>query len=228
MTEYRLKTPMSEEDVRKLHVGDKVIFTGKLFSPGLTQLGGQSQRIAEAYRTGQGDSLPFDMRGCALVSGHGKYVKEENRWLFWGFSTASRLNPELPHLIEHAGIRAVMGKGCVGIAYMAGMSDTGKELLDLMAKHGCVAMTGVGGAAITYGKFFHGEQKSYWKEQGRMGKVDEMYAENLGPLNVIMDTHGRSLAIEQTQHMKKAISGIYDKMEIDEYTRKIYPDPFTD
>ena len=71
MAEYRLQTPISEEVIRELKAGDMIYFSGSMFHVGVTAIGGQSTLIAEAVR--KGEKLPFDLRGCAVVSGYGRF-----------------------------------------------------------------------------------------------------------------------------------------------------------
>jgi tartrate dehydratase beta subunit/fumarate hydratase class I family protein len=222
MADFNLKAPLKEADIRKIKLDDKIYYTGKIFHQGQHILGGSSLKVAEAYRTGKGDTLPFDMRGQSVMSGHGTYSEARKQWVYYGFSTAARMNRDVAHLIEDAEIRVVMGKGCIGISYMPGEKDISAELVKVMGKSGCIGVTGVGGCAITYGKFVKGQTKVYWPGKGQ---ITEDYVENLGPLNVIMDTHGGSKSIAQMEDMRKILPKLYDQFGVDELTRQIYPMP---
>ena len=217
MAEYRLQTPISEEVIRELKAGDMIYFSGSMFHVGVTAIGGQSTLIAEAVR--KGEKLPFDLRGCAVVSGYGHFwghAKREGGNSYashLSFSTVSRLNSEVPHLIQYAGIRAIMGKGGVGDPYMPGGKDTSEEILALMAQYGCVAITGVGGCAISYGSYIKGIIE-YWKEKGPNATVIEYKAKDLGPLLVTMDTHHRSHAVDIRKEINKRLPEAYKMLNI--------------
>jgi len=217
MAEYRLQTPISEDAVRELKAGDIVYFTGSMFYIGVSAIGGQSRLIADAAR--KGEKLPFDLRGCAVVSGYGHFWGEDReiscpaRASHFGFSTISRLNPEVPHLIKYVGIRAIMGKGGIGDPYMPGGQDTSDEILALMAKYGCVAITGVGGCAILYGAFLK-QIFEFWKEKGPNARVIDYRVQNIGPLLVTMDTHGNSYAANIKKEIKRKLPEVYKRLNL--------------
>ncbi|MFC2007014.1 fumarate hydratase C-terminal domain-containing protein [Chloroflexota bacterium] len=215
MASWKLKTPISEEDIRKVKVGDYVYFTGGVWSVGLLQLGGQSKFIAEMYKNGREKELPFDLKGSAVISGHGHVEQKDGKFhvAYFGFSTASRLNQEVSHLVQYAGIRAWMGKGGVGPPYMPGGKDQTNEFLDLFAKYGCIACTGVGGCAITYAPFVK-DEKHFWTEKGAHAKVTEVVVENIGPLFVIMDSHHGSRSSEIRQNINTQLPLIYKELGI--------------
>ncbi len=217
MAEYRLQTPITEDAVRELKAGDMVYFTGSMFYVGVSAIGGQSSLIAEAAK--KGEKLPFDLKGCAVVSGYGHFWGEARelggtaRASHFGFSTISRLNPEVPHLIQHVGIRAIMGKGGIGDPYMPGGQDTSEEILALMAHHGCVAITGVGGCAISYGTYLR-EIIEFWKEKGPNARVIDYRVQDIGPLLVTMDTHGNSYAADIKKEIKRKLPEAYRRLNL--------------
>ena len=62
MAEYKLKTPVSEEDVRKLKVGDIVYLDGILIT-GRDQV---HRRALELASKGEKEKLPLNLEGMAL------------------------------------------------------------------------------------------------------------------------------------------------------------------
>ncbi|RKZ27147.1 TRZ/ATZ family protein, partial [bacterium] len=57
MAEYNLTTPLSEDDVRKLRVGDTVFLSGIVY----TARDSAHKRLVEMLE--RGEELPFDLEG---------------------------------------------------------------------------------------------------------------------------------------------------------------------
>jgi tartrate dehydratase beta subunit/fumarate hydratase class I family protein len=103
MAEYHLETPLSEEDVRKLKLGDVVYLSGALYGGS-----GLVSRIIEAIK--KGEKLPFDLKGAVYS---------------YGFTTSARYQVPMPELIKYAGIRAITGKGSVNKPALDAMKTYG-------------------------------------------------------------------------------------------------------
>ena len=173
-----LSTPLSEEVVRSLHVGDEVILSG----PILTARDEAHMKALEMHE--KGELLPFDLRGAAVYHCGPIMSKADEGWklVAAGPTTSSRMNSIEPAFIRAFGVRAVIGKG--------GMS---KPTIDAMKECGCVFLAFTGGAAIIAAQGIESVVSVNWLDLGMPEAVWHLQAEGFGPLIVAIDAHGRSL-----------------------------------
>ena len=59
-TTYKLTTPLSDEDVSKLSIGDVVLLTGTIY----TARDAAHKRLVESLD--KGEKLPFDLKGALI------------------------------------------------------------------------------------------------------------------------------------------------------------------
>ncbi|KJS02151.1 MAG: fumarate hydrolyase [Peptococcaceae bacterium BRH_c4a] len=175
MAEYTLKTPLSEEDVRKLKVGDKVTLEGVVFGI----------RDANLIRMFDGKvPSPVDLTGAACIHtapnvrkvGEGKYEP-----VCIGTTTSSRMDRFTPGLMGQYGVRAVIGK--------AGMMEASMEA---MKRYGGCYLAIVGGAAAWETERIL-EIEGVWWEDLMPEAIWKFQTKNFGPLIVAMDSHGGNL-----------------------------------
>ncbi len=189
MVEYRLKTPLSEEDVRKLNVGDIVYLDGIIYT------GRDEVHIHAIELAKEGKSPPVDFKDMVLFHCGPVMKKDENgEWhvIAAGPTTSSRMNSLEPEFIERFGVRAIIGKG--------GMS---KPTVDAMKKHGAVYLAMTGGAAALAANAFKKVHGVEWLEFGMPEAIWILEAENLGPLVVGIDAHGNSLYEDVEEKVRK-------------------------
>lgn len=141
MAEYTLKTPLTEEDVRKLKVGDKVTLEGVIFGI----------RDANLIRMFDGKvPAPTDLTGAACIHtapnvrkiGEGKYEP-----VCIGTTTSSRMDRFTPGLMEQYGVRAVIGKAGMMEASMEAMKNTAVAIWQSLVER------------------LHGKPIRYWKSK---------------------------------------------------------------
>ena len=179
MVEYHLKTPLSEEDVRKLKVGDVVYISGLIF----TARDAAHKKMLEIYRSG--GNLPFDPRG--LVVYHvGPVVKRVgNSWTIVaaGPTTSARMEGLEAEFLEAFGVRGIIGKG--------GMFErTTKACMRLGAFYGAF----VGGCAILAARAVEEVEAVFWLEElGIPEAVWLLRVKKFGPLIVAIDSHGNNM-----------------------------------
>ncbi len=177
--EYRLKTPLSEEDVRKLHVGDVVYLDGIVYT------GRDEVHIHALEGLKEGKKPPVDFAGSVLFHcGPIMRKNEEGNWevVAAGPTTSSRMNSLEPEFIEKFHVRAIIGKG--------GMSQ---PTVEAMRKHGAVYLSLTGGAAALAARGLKTVKGVEWLEFGMPEAIWIIVAENFGPLLVGIDSHGRSI-----------------------------------
>jgi len=173
--EVVLETPISEEKVRALKVGDLALVTGKIYT-------GRD----EVHKYLMEHESPADLRGGLLYHCGPVMLKENGRWVATaaGPTTSSREEPYQADIIRRCGLRAVMGKGGMG-----------KKTLAALAECGAVYLNAIGGAAQFYARCIQRTGNVYLIEFGIPEAMWEMYVEGL-PAIVTMDAHGASLHAE--------------------------------
>lgn len=183
----RLASPMSEETVRNLRVGDTVYLSGlvitardKAHMRALT-LSDRGEKIPELEGATVYHCGPI-VRGCP-----GGYEV-----IAAGPTTSARMNTMAPRAIRELGIRAIIGKG--------GMS---KETHEAMVEKGCVYLAATGGAAITLADGIKGVRSRKWEDLGMAESLWCFEVRDFGPLVVAMDSHGGNLYEEAERRVKE-------------------------
>ena len=169
MAEYRLKTPISELDIRKLQVGDVVYISGSVF----TARDAAHERMLEYHKMEK--ELPIKTYGLALFH-CGPIVREANgkyEIVAAGPTTSSRMEMFEDALIENFGIRIVIGKGGMG-----------SRTLDAMKKFGAVYCAFTGGAGALAAKAVKKVKKVEWLDLGTPEAIWVLDVEDFGPLIV--------------------------------------------
>jgi len=170
--EVALTTPLAEDAVRALNVGDVVLLSGRMFT---------GRDAVHAYLMKH--DAPVDLNGGALYHCGPVAVKDGDRWVIKaaGPTTSIREEPYEADVIRNCGVRAVIGKGGMGA-----------KTLDAMKERGAVYLNAIGGAAQFYARciervdgvsLFHlGVPEAMWHLQVRDF-----------PAIVTMDARGNSL-----------------------------------
>jgi fumarate hydratase class I len=207
----RIKTPLSEADVRKLKAGDVVLLSGTVFTGRdavhqYLHKGGELDVLKNAviYHCGpvvlekrvpaKGEGLPEQDPEAAAPQDtrpmHLDGEKEAYKVLAAGPTTSIREEPYQAGVIAQYGIKAVIGKGGMG-----------PKTLEACKKHGCVYLHAIGGAAQIYARCVKSVPNVYLKHFGSPEAVWEMVVEDF-PAVVTMDAHGRSLHAEVAEDSK--------------------------
>ncbi len=185
-----LTTPLSEEAVRSLRLGEEVYMGGLVYT-GRDEV---HQRAIELRE--RGEQLPVDLEGAALYH-CGPIVKREGegwRLVAAGPTTSSRMNALEPRFIELFGVRAIIGKG--------GMS---LPTVDAMKRFGCVYLAITGGAAVLAARGVRRVIGVEWLDLGMPEALWILEAENLGPLTVAIDSSGNSLYAHVDEDVRKNV-----------------------
>lgn len=182
-----ITSPISEADVRSLKAGDLVSLSGEL----LTARDEAHLRILELLRAGK--ELPFRLEGMAVYH-CGPIMRKDGQWkvVAAGPTTSARLDRLAPEVIRKCRPRLIIGKG--------GMSS---ETQEAMREVGCAYLAFPGGAAVLAAEALPEVLNVHWQDLGMPEAVWHLRAENLGPLVVAMDSHGRSLFKEVEDAVKK-------------------------
>ncbi len=178
-----LKAPISEEQIRKLKVGDVVIIEGEM----------HTGRDALHKYLMEHDA-PVDLNGGVIYHCGPVMLKDEEGWHVKaaGPTTSSREEPYQADIIKKFGLRAIIGKGGMGAKTLAGLKDSG-----------AVYLNAIGGAAQFYAKSMKKVTGVDFLEQ--FGIPEAMWHLEVEgfPAIVTMDSHGNSLHAEVDELSKK-------------------------
>jgi fumarate hydratase subunit beta len=176
-----LKTPLSDDDVNKLEVGDIVYLSGSIY----TARDRAHQKILD-------EGSPINLQG-AVIFHAGPIIKtsvddsDEYEMVAVGPTTSTRMNPYQVDVLK-LGIKAIIGKG--------GMDEnTAHGLME----NNAVYLAAVGGCAALYVKSILRVKNVYWIDLGIPEAIWELEVLNFGPLVVAMDSHGKNLYQQITE-----------------------------
>ena len=173
-----LNTPVSEEQIRSLRVGDRVLINGTVFT-------GRDAVHKYLYDGGELDIIKNGIiYHCGPVM-----LKEgdEYKTVAAGPTTSIREEPYQGDIINKFGLKAVIGKGGMGAKTLAACQ-----------KYGAVYLHAIGGAAQIYAQCVKKVPAVYLEQFGSPEAVWEFQVEGF-PAVVTMDSHGNSLHNEIQQ-----------------------------
>ncbi|HGE69951.1 TPA: TRZ/ATZ family protein, partial [Candidatus Poribacteria bacterium] len=99
-----LTTPLTNKDITKLKVGDKVLINGVIY----TARDAAHKRIVEAINSGE--KLPFNLDGQIIYYAGPSPAKPGAIIGSCGPTTSSRMDAYTPILLKH-GLKGMIGKG---------------------------------------------------------------------------------------------------------------------
>ncbi len=171
-TEVVLTAPITEEQIRKLRVGDVVLVNGRMFT---------GRDAVHAHLMKQ--QPPVDLNGQVLYHCGPVMVKEGDRWTVKaaGPTTSIREEPYQGDVIKRYGVRAVIGKGGMGAKTLAAMKESG-----------AVYLNAIGGAAQFYARCIDRVDGVSLTEFGTPEAMWHFHVHDF-PAIVTMDAHGNSL-----------------------------------
>ena len=186
--EVVLQTPLTEEQVRSLKVGDVVLISGRAYTG----------RDAVHHHLMKHDP-PVDLRGSVLYHCGPVVAKTGDGWKVTaaGPTTSIREEPYQADVIKRYGVRAVVGKGGMGPRTLAALQEAG-----------AVYLNAIGGAAQFYARTIKSVDGVSLMEFGTPEAMWHLTVENF-PAIVTMDAHGHSLHkdVEQQSAQELATLG---------------------
>lgn len=199
MAVYKLKTPISEEDVRKLKVNDVLYVTGTM----VTARDSAHNRALGFFKKGK--KLPIDLQGLAIFHCGPIVKREDEKWIIIaaGPTTSTRMDIFEDEFIKNFKARVIIGKGGMG-----------KRTTDAMKKYGAVYGAFTGGAAILASNAIKEVKRVEWFDLGMPEALWILEVEDFGPLTVAIDTHGNNLFEEVQKKTEKIKPKIYEKLGI--------------
>ena len=197
MREVKLKTPLSEKDVRALEVGVRVLLSGQVLT---ARDRAHRYLVEEAAPT----ELPFDLSGAVVYHcGPVTRKRDDGTWelIAAGPTTSARMQSYVPALVKTFGVRAVIGKGGLDA-----------EVLSTFEASGAVYLSAVGGAAQVLARAVTRIERC-WKVDA-FGTPEGLWLLRVEdfPTVVTMDAHGRSLHDEVAATSRCALGSLLDIM----------------
>ena len=185
--EVSLRTPLTEEQVRALKVGDVVLISGKVFT-------GRDAVHAHLMK----HEPPVDLNGSVLYHCGPVVVKEGDGWRVTaaGPTTSIREEPYQADIIKRYGVRAVVGKGGMGGKTLAALQEAG-----------AVYLNAIGGAAQFYARAIEGVDDVSLMEFGTPEAMWHLTVKDF-PAIVTMDAHGNSLHKDVEQRSARELAAM--------------------
>ncbi|HIE04060.1 MAG TPA: TRZ/ATZ family protein [Candidatus Latescibacteria bacterium] len=168
-----LHTPLSEDEVRSLRAGMRVLITGVLY----TARDMAHSRMVEAISSGE--PPPFDLEGQIIYYVGPTPPRPKFPIGSAGPTTGSRMDPYTPKLLA-LGLRGTMGKG-----------ERGKEVIEAMKRYGAVYFAAVGGAGALLARHIKDAELVAYPDLGPEA-IYRLYVEEF-PALIAQDAWGRNI-----------------------------------
>jgi fumarate hydratase class I len=173
----KLKTPISEDDIRKLKVGDEVLLSGVIVTAR-----DQAHKLMVDEKP---DFIREDLKESVIYH-CGPVVKKDDsgKWSFVsaGPTTSIREEPYQADVICEYGVRGVIGKGGMGAKTADGLKKCGAVYFHAIGGAGTLIAFAVKNVKTVYKLEEFGTPEAFW-----VIEVEDF------PLVVTMDSHGGSL-----------------------------------
>lgn len=198
MAIYKLKTPVSEAEIRTLKVNDVLYITGIVVTAR-----DQAHKRALACAA-QGKPLPVSLEGLAVYHCGPVMSEKGGKWVAVaaGPTTSTRMEPFEAEFIEKFKVCIVIGKG--------GMGD---KTVTAMAKYGAVYCAFTGGAAVLAAKAIKRVRSVEWLDLGVPEALWVFEVEEFGPLLVAIDSCGNNLFKDVAEKAEENKREIYCKLQ---------------
>jgi len=198
MPVYRLKTPLSTEEVAKLRVGDTVYVSGVV----VAARDSAHKRMLEYIE--RGEKLPVDLRGGVIYHVGPVARRTERGWevISAGPTTSARMEAFEADVIEKLGVKLVVGKGGMG-----------KRTAEAMKKHVAAYAIFTGGAGVLAAKAIKRVVDVHWLDLGMAEAMWVFEVEDFGPLTVMIDPTGRNYYDELREEARRKVAEILKAIE---------------
>ncbi|WP_295004962.1 L(+)-tartrate dehydratase subunit beta [uncultured Dechloromonas sp.] len=171
-----LTTPIRDEDLENLNVGDVVYLTGRLVT---------CRDVAHRRLIEQGRALPVDLEGGAIFHA-GPIVRKKDDGNFEmvsiGPTTSMRMEKFEREFIRQTGVKLIVGKGGMGPETAAGCQEN--KAVHAIFPGGCAVL------AATQVEEIEGAE---WQDLGMPETLWINRVREFGPLIISIDTKGKNL-----------------------------------
>lgn len=183
MEAIKLNTPISDQDIEKLHAGQKVIINGYVY----TARDAAHKKMVELLDKGQ--TIPFDPAGQVIYFVGPTPAKPGEVIGSAGPTTSGRMNKYSPVMLK-AGLKGMIGKG-----------EMGREVVEALKQYKGAYFVATGGAGALIAKRISAAEVVAYEELGpeavRRLKVSDF------PVVVAQDCHGGNIFVEGMEKYRK-------------------------
>jgi len=173
--EYHFSLPVSEEDVKKLHTGDIIYVSGRIFTA----------RDEAHHLMLEKNNVPFDPSDMALFHCGPLMKKTGDKWevVSAGPTTSSRMELFEDKFLEKYNVKVIIGKGGMG-----------KNTQKALQKYISIYASYTGGAGALAADKVEEVEDVYWLDKLGMPEAVWIFrVKEFGPLVVAIDSHGKSI-----------------------------------
>lgn len=190
MATYKLTTPLGDEQVERLRVGDTLYISGIIVSA----RDAAHARMLEYIK--EGKPLPVDLRGGVIYHAGPVAKKEGDKWriIAMGPTTSARMEAFEADVIERLGVKLIIGKGGMG-----------KRTAEAMRKYKAAYAIFTGGAGVLAAQAIRRVVDVHWLDLGMAEAMWVLEVEDFGPLTVMIDSTGYNFYDEAREKMKAKV-----------------------
>lgn len=181
--EIRLKTPLTDEDIDKLKIGDKVLITGVIYTGRDTA----HKRMIDLIN--EGKKLPMDVKGQIIYYVGPTPARPGKPIGSAGPTTSYRMDAYAPKMME-LGMKGMIGKG-----------NRAPEVIAAMRKFKAVYFGATGGASAVLAKSIRKAEVIAYEDLGPEA-IRRLEVEDF-PAVVINDIRGNDLYVEGAKKYRK-------------------------
>ncbi len=203
MSTFEFKTPVTDEDIRKVHIGDVIYLTGDI----VTGRDDVHHRVVIG-----GKEPPVDLKGKAIfhagpitkkISSDGE--PDKYKVISVGPTTSMRMEKAQAEFLEKTGVKIIIGKGGMG-------PKTTKGCVDNCAVHTIFP----GGCAVVAAEEVIDCEGVEWLDLGMPEAMWKLKCDKFGPLIVSIDSYGNNLIennkVEFNEKREKALEDLKGKL----------------
>ena len=203
MSTFEFRTPVSDEDIRKVHIGDVIYLTGDI----VTGRDDVHHRVVIG-----GKEPPVDLKGKAVFHA-GPIMKkiseggepDKYKVISVGPTTSMRMEKAQAEFLGKTGVKIIIGKGGMG-------PKTTKGCVDNCAIHTIFP----GGCAVVAAEEVLDCEGVEWLVLGMPEAMWKLKCERFGPLIVSIDSYGNNLIennkVEFNAKREKALEDLKGKL----------------
>ncbi|MHB8828612.1 MAG: Fe-S-containing hydro-lyase [Syntrophales bacterium] len=181
--EIRLKTPLTDEELDKLKIGDRVLISGIIY----TARDAAHKRLIDLLN--EGKELPLDVRGQIIYYVGPTPARPGKPIGSAGPTTSYRMDAFAPKMME-LGMKGMIGKG-----------NRAPEVIEAMKKYKSVYFGATGGAGAVLSKSIKKAEVVAYEELGPEA-IRRLEVEDF-PAVVINDVLGNDLYVEGARKYRK-------------------------
>jgi L(+)-tartrate dehydratase beta subunit len=190
-----LTTPIKDEDLESLNIGDVVYLDGYLVT---------CRDVAHRRLIELGRELPVDLKGLAIFHAGPIVVKKDDgsfEMISIGPTTSMRMEKFEKQFIKQTGVKLIVGKGGMGPETVAGCQE-----------YKAVHAVFPGGCAVLAATKVEEIERAEWQDLGMPETLWVNRVKEFGPLIISIDTKGNNLFEQNKARFNEKKGPIIDRI----------------